>query len=118
MPQAIPKFTGVGDGSLILINAPTDLVVFDVVPFGLTRVGIAQKTVLAGEQVNLNIDKIYEFVATDADTFALGVPCYWDATNELATVVAGTNKYIGEAVTEKAPAIIGSIEILLGTKNG
>ena len=118
MNQAVPKFTGVGDGSLILISAAADISVFDVVPFGAVRVGIAQKTVLTGELVNINIDKIYEFASTDADTFVLGSPCYWDATNKIATVVAGSNLYIGEATTEKAPAVVGRVEILLGVKNG
>ena len=117
MGQAKPLFTGKGDGSLILITAPSDITVYDVVPFG-GRAGIAQATVATGELVNIQVSRIYGIEATTAETFVLGDAVYWDATGGLATVTVGSNQYLGEAVSEKAPAVAGDVSVLLGVKNG
>ena len=101
-------------GDIVDVIATADLNGGDPVDFG-TRVGIASTGVLTGERVALQLEGVFQLVATDADTIALGDKIYLDNVGGiLATTVATSNQIIGYAVTEKAGAVSGTVNVKLG----
>ena len=101
-------------GNVVNIVADADYSVGDPIAFG-ARVGIASTDVVSGGDVALQIEEVFQFTATEADTIALGDKLYLDNVGGvLATTVSTSNKTIGYAVTEKAGAVAGTVNIKLG----
>ncbi len=101
-------------GDVVNIVADADYSVGDPVDFG-TRVGIASTDVLTGGDVALQLEGVFQFAGTGADTIALGDKLYLDNVGGvLATTTATSNQVIGFAVTEKAGATAGVVNIKLG----
>ena len=102
-------------GDIVDITASATISVGDPVAFG-TRVGIASTDAVSGDLLALQVEGVFQFVGTTADTFALGAMLYLDNVGGvLATTVSTSNKIIGYAVTEKAGAVAGSVNIKLGS---
>ena len=101
-------------GDVVNIVADADYSVGDPIDFG-TRVGIASTDVVSGGDVALQIEGVFQFVATEADTIALGDKIYLDNVGGiLATTTTTSNQIIGYAVTEKAGAVAGTVNVKLG----
>ena len=101
-------------GEVVDIVATADVLGGDPIDFG-TRVGIASADALTGEGVALQLDGVFEFTATTADTIALGDKIYLDNVGGVeATTVSTSNQTIGYAVTEKAGAVAGTVNVKLG----
>ena len=106
--------TKVQTGDIVDVVAVADISVGDGVSFG-TGVGIASTDALTGETFALQIEGVFQFEGTEADTFALGDKVYLDNVGGiLATSVSTANQMIGYAVTEKAGAVAGTVNVKLG----
>jgi predicted RecA/RadA family phage recombinase len=105
--------TRVQKGDVIDIVLIADVNGGDPVDFG-SRVGIASTGGKAGETIALQIEEVFQFTAVDADVIVLGTKMYVDSTGLLATTDNSTNRYIGEAVTEKAGGVAGTVNVKLG----
>ena len=104
----------VQEGKVVNVTAPADVSGGDPIDFG-TRVGIASTDALSGEDVALQLEGVFEFTATTADTIALGDKIYLDNVGGVeATIVSTSNQTIGYAVTEKAGAVAGTVLVKLG----
>jgi len=103
----------VQEGLTVDIVADADYNGGDPIDFG-TRVGIASADVIAGEEVALQLEGVFQFTALTADTIALGDLLYLDNVGGVeATTTATSNQFIGYAVTEKAGAVAGTVNIKL-----
>ena len=101
-------------GDVVNIVADADYSVGDPIDFG-TRVGIASTDVLTGGDVALQIEGVFQLTAVTADTVALGDKIYLDNVGGIeATITATANQIIGYAVTEKAGAVAGTVNVKLG----
>lgn len=104
----------VQEGKVVNIVADADYSVGDPINFG-TRIGIASTDVVTGGDVALIIEDVFEFTAVTANTIALGDKIYLDNVGGTdATTTATSNQIIGYAVTEKAGAVAGTVNVKLG----
>ena len=100
-------------GDVVNIVANADYNVGDPINFG-ARVGIASTDVASGGDVALQLEGVFQFTAVTGDTIALGDLMYLDNIGEVeATTVSTSNQFIGYAVTEKAGAVAGTVNIKL-----
>ena len=101
-------------GDVVNIVADADYNVGDPINFG-SRVGIASTDVASGGDVALQLEGVFQFTAVTANTVALGDPMYLDNVGGIeATTTDTSNQFIGYAVTEKAGAVAGTVNIKLG----
>lgn len=101
-------------GDVVNIVADAGYSVGDPIAFG-ARVGIASTDVALGGDVALQLEGVFQFTATEADTIALGDKIYLDNVGGiLATTTLTSNQVIGYAVTEKAGATVGTVNVKLG----
>ena len=104
----------VQEGGIIDVTATGTISVGDAVAFG-TGVGIASVDAVSGDVFALQIEGVFQFTGLTADTFALGTVVYLDNVGGVtATTVSTSNKQIGYAVTEKAGAVAGTVNVKLG----
>lgn len=59
--------------------------------------GIAAYDAAIGESVVLHVTGVYDIAKTSAEAWTVGQKIYWNATTQLATSTASTNKQIGVA---------------------
>lgn len=91
----------------------------DVVPLGLTMIGIASTSGLTGEVVALEVEGIYEINAATADAIAIGDKVYFDHINRVITIKTDTvgdgtgTKFAvaGIATSTKAESIAGTVYV-------
>lgn len=108
----IARKVQVGDTVDVVATAP--VVGGQPIDFGV-RVGIASTDAVADELFALQLEGVFEFTAVTADTIALGDKIYLDNVGGVeATTVSTSNKIIGYAVTEKAGAVAGTVNVKLG----
>ncbi len=101
-------------GDVVNIVADADYNVGDPINFGL-RIGVASTDVVSGGDVALQLEGVFQFTAVTGDTIALGDKIYLDNIGEIeATVTSTSNQIIGYAVTEKAGAVAGIVNVKLG----
>lgn len=101
-------------GDVVNIVADAVYKVGDPISFG-ARVGIASTDVPLGGDVALQLEGVFQFTAVTANTIALGDKIYLDNVGGVeATTTATSNKTIGYAVTEKAGAVAGVVNVKLG----
>jgi len=104
----------VQDGLVVNVIADANYSGGDPINFG-ARVGIASTDVVTGEEVALQLEGVFQFTAVTANTIALGDKIYLDNVGGVeATTTATSNKTIGYAVTEKAGAVAGTVNVKLG----
>ncbi len=104
--KAIEKY----DGRVIPFYCTGDVVVGDVVPVGVSMVGIAVNSGLTGEKISLEIEKVWTIKAKDSEAIAVGDVVYWDNTAKEMTKVATNNTYAGRAMSAKG-ASAGTIDV-------
>ena len=104
--KAIEKY----EGKVIPFYLLDERVVGDVVPVGVSMVGIAVNSGLAGEKISLEIEKVWTIKAKDSEAIAVGDVVYWDDTAKEMTKVATDNTYAGRAMSAKG-ATAGTIDV-------
>ncbi|WP_416768518.1 capsid cement protein [Sulfurimonas sp. ST-25] len=83
----------------------------EVVPLGTSMIGIASTAGLTGEVIALEVEKVWEIPAADADAVAIGDLLYFDPTNRVLTTVSAAMVRAGRALSAKAALAAGSIYI-------
>ena len=106
--QAVEKQAG----KIIDVTLTGDYNVGDIIPFD-GMVGVAVVSGLTGEVIAVEIEKVWTITAKTADAISIGTKLYWDATAEELTITATDNTYAGKAVSAKAAATAGTIDIKL-----
>ncbi len=104
--QAIEKY----DGRVIPFICTGTVTVGDVVPVGVSMVGIAVNSGLAGEKISLEIEKVWTIAAKTSDVIAIGDVVYWDNTAKVLTLTNTNSIYAGRAISAKA-AVAGTIDV-------
>jgi predicted RecA/RadA family phage recombinase len=107
------------DGKKIDLTLTGAVDVGDVVPLGLTMIGVASTSGLAGEIVALEVEGIYEINAATADAIAIGDKVYFDHINRVITVATDTvgdgtgDKYAvaGVATSAKSASVAGTVYV-------
>ena len=84
----------------------------DVVVAG-SIVGIAPVDIVISTLGSLDIEGIFEVACLESDVVTIGMPLYWDDTNDWATSTASTHEQIGYATTASADTI-EIVEVKLG----
>jgi predicted RecA/RadA family phage recombinase len=104
--QAIEKY----NGRVIPFVCTGTVTVGDVVPVGVSMVGIAVNSGLSGEKISLEIEKVWTIAAKTTDVIAVGDVVYWDNTAKVLTLTNTNNIYAGRAISAKA-AVAGTIDV-------
>ncbi len=105
--MAVGKRVQIGD--VVNIAASKDLIGGEVVGFG-SRGGVVAADALTGAIAAIQIEGVFQFTATTADTISFGDPLYYVA-GEATTTSGGIT--LGKAVTEKAGAVAGTVNVKL-----
>ncbi|MCT7489123.1 DUF2190 family protein [Aliarcobacter cryaerophilus] len=104
--QAIEKY----DGKVITYTCQKDVTVGDVIPLGVSMIGIAVNSGLVGEEISVEIEKVWTIKAKTTDVIAVGDVLYWDAEEKELTKEDTDNIYAGRAMSSKA-AVAGTAEV-------
>jgi predicted RecA/RadA family phage recombinase len=83
----------------------------EVVPIGTTMIGIASTAGLTGEEIALEVEKVWQVTAATADAIAAGDLLYFDTTNRVLTTTSTDNVRAGRALSAKEAAAAGSVYI-------
>lgn len=96
-------------GDTLDVVAPANVVSGQLVVIGNLS-GVATTTALAGTTFALKTTGVFEMVKVTTEAWTVGIKIYWDATNLVATIVAGTNTLIGRASEPNAnPSAVGRV---------
>ena len=106
--QAIEKY----DGRVIPYTCTKEVTVGDVIPLGVSMIGIAVNSGLIGEEISVELEKVWTIKAKTADVIAVGDVVYWDDTEKEITKEATDNTYAGRAMSSKA-SVAGTVEVKL-----
>lgn len=104
--KAIEKY----EGKVIPFYCTGEVVVGDVVPVGVSMVGIAVNSGLVGEKISLELEKVWTIKAKDSEAIAIGDVVYWDDTDKEMTKVDTDNTYAGRALSSKGTSA-GTIDV-------
>lgn len=104
--KAIEKY----DGKVIPFYCTGEVVVGDVVPVGVSMVGIAVQSGLVGEKISLEIEKVWTIKAKDTDVISVGDVVYWDDSLKVITIDNTDTVYAGRAMSPKG-ATAGTIDV-------
>ncbi len=99
------------EGDVIDIVAGADLTGGVAIAFG-TRGGVVLGDTLTGETAALQVEGVFRFTGTTADTIALGDTLGYTISSDEVTTGAG-DFIIGKAVTQKAGAVAGTVDVKL-----
>lgn len=99
------------DGTVIDYTLSEDVNVGDVIPLGDDMIGIAVVSGLTGEQITLELQKVWKINATTADAIAVGNVVYFNATTREITTTATDNCRAGKAISAKAAATAGFVYV-------
>lgn len=99
------------DGTVIDYTLSGEVSVGDVIPLGDNMVGIAVVSGLSGEQITLELEKVWKINATTADAIAVGNVVYFNATTREITTTATGNCRAGKAISAKAAATAGFVYV-------
>jgi len=89
------------DGNVLTMTATAIAVTGDVIEFE-NNVGVVITAGVIGDTISVDTVGVYEFDATDADSFDVGTVCYWDSATKKATTVSTDNALLGTAWSVKA----------------
>lgn len=106
--QAIEKY----DGRVIPYTCTKEVTVGDVIPLGVSMIGIAVNSGLVGEEISVEIEKVWTIKAKTSEVISIGDVVYWDDTEKEITKEATDNIYAGRAMSSKA-AVAGTVEVKL-----
>jgi len=113
MAQAIKRY----DGNVVIIPAPYDVEVNNVVTIGTEQIGVAQTAGLAGEDIPVEIVGVQEIVAKTTDAFAIGDVVLWDKVSKVITQsveVAEDGVKAGLVLSAKAGGVAGTVLVKIG----
>lgn len=99
-------------GDVLTLTAVAAVQAGDYVVIGGLR-GVADADAAIGVDFNLHRTGSYSFTAANADVIAVGDALFWNAANREVTTTAGGNEACGSAVTGKAAATDGSVEVVI-----
>jgi predicted RecA/RadA family phage recombinase len=97
-------------GGVIEYTLSSDVNVGDVVPLGTEMVGIAVNAGLTGEEITLELEKVWTIKAKDTDVIVVGNQLYFDVANREVTLMGTDNVKAGKAMTSKA-AVAGTVNV-------
>jgi predicted RecA/RadA family phage recombinase len=106
----IKKAVEFQEGSVLDFTCTADVIVGDIVPLGVSMIGIALKSGLVGEEITLELEKVWTIKAKDTEAFAIGDVVYWDDTAKELTKVDTDNIYAGRALSAKSTSA-GTINV-------
>lgn len=109
------------DGEKIDYTLTGAVDVGDVIPLGISMIGIASTSGLAGEVIALEVEGIYEINATTADAIAIGDVVYFDHINRSVTIKSdsvgdGTGTKFaraGVSTSVKTAAVAGTVYVTI-----
>ena len=104
--QAIEKY----DGRVITYTCTKEVTVGDVIPIGVSMVGIAVNSGLVGEEISVELEKVWTIKAKDSESFAVGDTVYWDVDLKEITKDNTDNVYAGRALSSKGTGA-GTIDV-------
>lgn len=99
------------DGTVIDYTLSEDVNVGDVIPLGDDMIGIAVVSGLTGEQITLELEKVWKINATTADAINVGNVVYFNATSREITTTDTSNCRAGKAISAKAAATAGFVYV-------
>jgi predicted RecA/RadA family phage recombinase len=100
------------DGNVVIIPAPADTAVRDVIEFGTNYVGVAQTAGKAGEDISVELVGVYEFPADTTEAFAVGDVAKWDSAS--GTMISTGATTAGLILSAKAGGVAGTILVKIG----
>ncbi|MFY9085366.1 DUF2190 family protein [Aliarcobacter cryaerophilus] len=106
--QAIEKY----DGKVVPYTCTRDVTVGDVIPLGVSMVGIAVNSGLVGEEISIELEKVWTIKAKTSEVISIGDVLYWDDEEKELTKEATDNVYAGRATNSKT-AVAGTVDIKL-----
>lgn len=101
----------VSDGCIISVAAPYAREPGQGMLVG-AAFGIATKTAALNEVIPMALEGEYRIAKKTADSFTVGLLCYWDDTAKEVTITATGNRRIGWA-TEAIGAVAGTVTVRL-----
>ncbi len=101
-------------GETINYEATATIANGDVIPFAANRIGVARDDAITGEIIAVALTGVWTIAATTADAVAVGDVLYFDATAREVTTTAASNMVAGMAITAKAGATAGTVDVLIG----
>lgn len=104
--QAIEKY----DGRVITYTCTKSVTVGDVIPLGISMIGIAVNSGLVGEEISVEVEKVWVIKAKTEDAISIGDTLYWDDTNKELTLANTNNIYAGRAISSKG-TVAGVVEV-------
>jgi len=100
------------DGNVVIIPAPSDVSLRDVVPFGTTNIGVAQTEGLTGEDISVELVGVYELPADTTEGFSIGDTALWDVDNKV--VISTGTVTAGLILSEKVAGADGTVLVKIG----
>jgi predicted RecA/RadA family phage recombinase len=88
-------------GEVLDFTCTSDVIVGDVVPLGVSMIGIAITSGLIGEVITLELEKVWTIKAKDNEAISIGDVVYWDVDAQELTKVDTDNVYAGRALSSK-----------------
>lgn len=104
--KAVEKY----DGRVITYTCTEEVIVGDVIPIGVSMVGIAVNSALVGEEISVELEKVWTIKAKDSESFAVGDTVYWDVDLKEITKDSTDNVYAGRALSSKGTSA-GTIDV-------
>ncbi|OCL85740.1 hypothetical protein AAX26_01807 [Aliarcobacter thereius] len=104
--QAVEKY----DGRVISYSCIREVTVGDVIPLGVSMIGIAVNSGLVGEGISIELEKVWTIKAKTSDVIAIGDTLYWDDEKKELTTTNTDMVYAGRAISSKG-AVAGTVEI-------
>lgn len=100
------------EGAVIPYTAAAAIANGDVVAF-TSHIGVAYGDAAIGDSISVAIEGVFEITAATADTVAVGDDLYFDTTGRNLTTVSTSMIPAGMAVTAKAGAAAGTVQVKL-----
>ena len=97
----MPIATFIHEGASIDYTPGANVAAGDVVVQG-DLVGVAKLDILAGKLGALAVEGVFEFPKEFGEAHPAGQTLYWDDSNDVVTVTATGNKFIGKVVRAAA----------------
>jgi len=104
----------VQEGNTLDYTAASTIANGDVIAFSAGRIGVARDDAIADGVIAVAVTGVWAIDCTTADVVAFGDKLYFDSTTRKLTTTVGSNTEAGMAVTAKAAAAAGTVNVLIG----
>jgi predicted RecA/RadA family phage recombinase len=104
--KAVEKY----EGKVITFTCVDEVIVGDVIPLGVSMVGIAVNSGLVGEEISIELERVWTIKAKDTEAIVLGDVVYWDDTLKEITKTDTDNTYAGRALSSKGTSA-GTVDV-------